>query len=97
MATVTLEQYQRTERELTLREARVGLRIHALVTALVWAVVIPINVLLAPEFPWSVFVVAGTGIGMVFHWFGYRRVGEDIRRHHAAIERRADERSARSM
>ena len=43
---------------------------------------------LAPQFPWSIFVVAGTGIGLFFHWFGYRHAGQDIRRQ-TRIEERA--------
>jgi hypothetical protein len=43
----------------------------------------------APGFPWSVFVVAGTAIGVFFHWFGYRHAGRDIRRRQQRIEQRA--------
>jgi hypothetical protein len=43
----------------------------------------------APGFPWSVFVVAGTGIGLFFHWFGYRHAEQDIRRRQQRIEQRA--------
>jgi uncharacterized membrane protein len=89
MSTITLEQYETAERELSLREALTGLRVHAVVILLVWAVVIPINIILVPEFPWSVFVVAGTAIGLFFHWFGYRHARQDIRRRQQRIEQRA--------
>ena len=89
MSTITLEQYETAERELSLREALTGLRIHAAVILLVWAVVIPINITVAPGFPWSVFVVAGTAIGVFFHWFGYRHARKDIRRRQQRIEQRA--------
>jgi hypothetical protein len=77
---VTLETYQRAERDLAMADARKGLVVHAVVTLLVWAVVIPINVFVAAEFPWSIFVVAGTGVGLFFHWFGYRHTEADLRR-----------------
>jgi len=59
------------------------------VTLLVWAVLIPINITLANDFPWSIFVVAGMAIGLYFHWFGYRRAETDIRRSQDRIEARA--------
>jgi 2TM domain-containing protein len=89
MSTITLEQYEAAEREVSLRETLIGLRIHALVIVLVWAALIPINIFVAPEFPWSAFVVAGTAIGLFFHWFGYRHAGQDIRRRQQRIEQRA--------
>jgi 2TM domain len=89
MSTITLEQYEAAEREVSLRETLIGLRIHALVIVLVWAALIPINIFVAPEFPWSAFVIAGTAIGLFFHWFGYRHAGQDIRRRQQRIEQRA--------
>jgi fatty acid desaturase len=86
---VTLQQYEQAERQEAAHQAAVGLWIHVAVTALVWAALIPINVLVAPEFPWSIFVVLGTGLGVSFHWFGYRRADVDIRRKQERIEARA--------
>jgi type III secretory pathway component EscV len=77
---VTLEEYQRAERAVTQRAAWTGLRIHAVVTALVWAGVILLNVFVAPGFPWSIFVILGTGLGVFFHWYGYRHADDDTRR-----------------
>ena len=87
--TVTLERYEQVEREMTMREARVGLVVHAVVTLVVWAALIPVNVFVAPDFPWSAFVVGGMVIGLFFHWFGYRHADTDIRRRQLDIERRA--------
>jgi hypothetical protein len=77
---VTLEEYQRAERKVTQRAAWTGLRIHAVVTVLVWAGVILLNLFVASGFPWSIFVILGTGLGVFFHWYGYRRTDEDARR-----------------
>jgi len=52
---------------VSLHKTLIGLRVHAVVIALVWAALIPVNIFMAPGFPWSVFVVAGTGIGLFFH------------------------------
>ena len=89
MTTISLESYEAAEREFTMQHARIALRVHALVTVLIWAAVIPINVIVAPQFPWSIFVVAGTGIGLFCHWFGHRHAEEDIRRRQSRIEERA--------
>ena len=89
MATITLADYERAERDLVLHEGLIGLRVHALVNVLVWAALIPINVVVAPEFPWVVFPIAGMAIGWFFHWFGYRHADDEIRRRQADIERRA--------
>jgi hypothetical protein len=55
-------------------------------TGSVWAVLIPINIFVADQFPWAIFVVLGTGIGVFFHWFGYRRTETDLRRRQQRIE-----------
>ena len=49
-------------------EGRRGFTIHAIVTLIVWAIVISINVFLADAFPWSAFVVAGMSIGLGVHY-----------------------------
>lgn len=87
--TVALEKYQQAEREMTMKEERVGLTVHAVVTLLIWLIIIPINIWVVPEFPWSIFVVAGTGIGLFFHWFGYRHTEENLRRHQEQVVQRA--------
>jgi len=89
--TVTLELYERAEREVAIREGRIALVVHAVVTAIVWAVLIPVNVFAASAFPWSAFVVGGMALGLFFHWFGYRRSERDLRNRQARIESRAHE------
>lgn len=86
---VTLEQYELAEREVSLHEARIGLIVHTVVTVVVLGALIPVNVIVAPEFPWSAFVVLGMGVGLFFHWFGYRRADLDIRDRQQRIEERA--------
>ena len=56
---------------------------------------IVINVVAAPEFPWSVFPVVGMALGLFLQgWFGYRHLEEMIQRHQMDIQRRALTRSA---
>jgi hypothetical protein len=77
---------------LSPAEARLGLLIHAVITAVVWAILIPINVLVAPEFPWSVFVVAGMSIGLLIHYlFGVRWLGRTVEARQRKVERWAAE------
>lgn len=84
--TVTLEQYEQAERTLFLHEGRIGLRVHAVVTAVVVTSLVLVNIIVANEFPWSAFVALGMSIGLFFHWFGYRRAETDIRDRQARIE-----------
>lgn len=96
MSTISLEQYERAEREAAVSGAKRGVVVHAVVTVLVWAVVITLNITVADEFPWAIFPVAGMGIGLLAHWwFGYRQVDETVRRHQFEIERRALETTVR--
>ncbi len=90
MAVISLRDYQRAEREVSITQARIDLGVHAAVTVLVCATVIVINVFAVSEFPWSVFPVAGMILVLFLHWwFGYRHLEEMIQRHQADIERRA--------
>lgn len=87
---ISLQEYQRAERESSVAQARVGLTVHAVVTAFVWAVVVTLNLTVAREFPWSVFPVVGTGIGVFVHWwFGYRDTDELVRKHQLEMEARS--------
>jgi hypothetical protein len=89
MTELTLEAYERAERDLKMHDARVGMIWHAVVTVLVWAVIIPINIFLASGFPWSLFVIGGMAIGLFFHWFGYRHTEQDIHKQQASVEAHA--------
>jgi hypothetical protein len=87
--TITLAQYEQAERDITAHDSLVGLKVHAFVTLLVWAALIPINIVVAPQFPWVVFPIAGMAVGLFFHWIGHRHVDADMSRRQDSIERRA--------
>ena len=95
MTDVRLQLYKEEEREAAAKEGRVGFRAHAVITAIVAVALVVVNITLLPEFPWSVFAVAGMLIGLWFHWyFGVLRGDEMLRRHQDEIERHIDERRA---
>lgn len=89
-STLTLPAYEEAEHTLAHDEGRRGFTIHAVIALIVWAVVIPINVFLANEFPWSAFVVGGMTIGLIVHYiFGVRLVDRTLDEHQRKVERLA--------
>jgi 2TM domain len=87
---VTLRDYERAEDELATVEARRGITIHAVITLIVCAALVAVNVFVAPEFPWSAFAVAGMLIGLGAHYeFGVRRIGQSLAAHQREVETRA--------
>ena len=91
---VSLEQYQRAETTIEVVEGRRGLIVHAWITVAVVAVLIFINVVVAPEFPWSAFAAAGMLIGLTFHYFGVRNLSETVSARQDKIEQEASRLSA---
>jgi hypothetical protein len=88
MMDVTLSQYESAEKQVAGVEARRGMAIHTIITLIVCATLILINVLVAPEFPWSVFAVAGMLIGLGAHYvFGVRWLGQSVEAHQRKVER----------
>ena len=87
MTTISLDTYEEAERNLAWVEARRGVTVHAIITVVVSVVVIAINVLAAPAFPWSVFAVAGMALGLGFHYYyGFRHVDENVTEHQQTVE-----------
>ena len=94
-ATFTLTEYEEAERLLAHDEGRRGFFIHAVITSIVWAIVIPINVFLADAFPWSAFVVAGMSTGLAVHYvFGVHRLDRSLSAHQRVVEDMARARHA---
>lgn len=95
MGEVTLEFYNAQEWNTAGREARRGVRIHAAVTVVVVLALVAVNVVVAPEFPWSVFPALGMSIGLWFHWyFGVRRGEEFMRHNQEDVEQKASQKAA---
>lgn len=95
--TLTVTEYEAAEKDLEAEGSRRGLAIHAAITIAVSAALIIVNVLAAPQFPWSPFPVVGMGIGLLAHYlFGVRWLERSIEGHQREIERHAvDLRDAR--
>jgi 2TM domain len=87
---ITLHDYKAAERAIAHETARVGLIVHGIVTLLVGAGLILINMTLAPEFPWSAFAVGGMLIGLLAHWwFGYLKLDDQLTEQQQRTEARA--------
>lgn len=81
MTRVELEQAQEIELEHEMLYARTRLKVYVVVTALIWVVAIPINVIVARQNPWAIFVMAGTGSAVFVYWHRYRKAVTEFRRH----------------
>jgi hypothetical protein len=89
-AQITLHDYEEAERAIAHQTATVGLTVHTVITLLVGAGLVVINFTLAPEFPWSVFAVAGMLIGLLAHWwFGYIKLDDQLTKQQRATEAQA--------
>ena len=90
MSSLSLDAYRTAEQKLAERDAVAGLRVHALVTAIVMLALVAVNVFVADEFPWAIFPLVGMTIGLVAHWyFGVRHGAETLERHQRDVERAA--------
>ena len=58
--------------EQELKEANTGFKIHLGVTVAVSSLLVAINMLTLPQFPWFVFPTCGMSIGVIIHYFGMR-------------------------
>jgi len=89
---ITVTDYEEAERLMAAAEARRGILVHATITLLVAVALVVVNVVVAPQFPWSPFPVVGMSIGLLAHYvFGVRRLEPSMREHQRAVERRAAE------
>lgn len=87
---ITLAAYEQAERDIAHESAHTGMVVHTAITVLVSALLVAINLTLAPEFPWSAFAVGGMTIGLAAHWFfGYKGLDDQLTRQQQATEARA--------
>jgi hypothetical protein len=91
--TITLQDYEQAERVMAHEGARVGVTVHGIITVLVSALLLVLNLTVAPGFPWSAFAIAGMAIGFGTHWwFGYRHLDMHLTAQQQKTEARAAER-----
>ena len=87
---LTVERYEQAERSIAHDEARIGLTVHGIVTAVVSIALVIINVTVAEGFPWSAFAVAGMVLGLAAHWwFGSHKLDEQLTAQQYKVEARA--------
>jgi 2TM domain len=87
---ITLHDYETAQQAMAHENATTGVLVHGIVTLLVGAGLIVINITLAPEFPWSAFAVGGMLIGLLAHWwFGYVKLDDQLTRQQQQTEARA--------
>ena len=92
---VTTDEYKRAEREVMLREARRGWKIHLVIFALVNCGLIALNLVLITttdaSFIWLPFPLVFWGIGITAHYFfGVRSSDREITASQKAVELRAE-------
>jgi 2TM domain len=91
---ITVEQYERAERELTLREARRGWNAHAAIYAVVNTVLVLVNVFAVPDFYWFPFPLLCWGLGLTVHYLcGVRWVERGLVARQRKIEHYAETRA----
>ena len=69
---ITQTKIEQTPLEMESKEARKGFKVHVGVTVAVSGLLVSINILTVPQFPWFVFPTCGMSIGVIAHYFGVR-------------------------
>jgi hypothetical protein len=69
---ITQTKIEQTSLEQETKEASKGFKVHAGVTMAVSSLLVAINMLTVPQFPWFVFPTVGMSIGIVIHYLGIR-------------------------
>jgi hypothetical protein len=59
-------------------EAIKGFKVHAGVTVAVSGLLVAINILTVPQFPWFLFPACGMSIGVIVHYLGIRSLSKKV-------------------
>jgi hypothetical protein len=87
---VTLQQYERAERELAQQWAWQGFTIHATIYATVSLFLVLYNLILVPDFIWFYYPLRFWGVGLFAHYVsGVRQAGRVMAMRQTLIEQRA--------
>ena len=90
MPEITLEDYQRVDRQLERKRARRGFTIHAIAYGVVLTGLIILSITLGDVFPWAGLPMAWWGVGLTLHYlYWVRWVDTTITGRQAQIEQRA--------
>jgi len=69
---ITQTKIETNSLEQELKEASIGFKVHLGVTIAVSSLLVTINMLTLPQFPWFVFPTCGMSIGVIMHYYGMR-------------------------
>src|SRR5574341_2688489 len=87
---ITVKEYQAADRAVAMEESRRGFAAHAMTFALATAVMVAANLVFTPHYLWAAFPLLFWGVGLLMHYvFGVRRIGHEITKRQASVERRA--------
>ncbi len=87
---ITLAEYKRADAELRIEEGRIGFIAHAIIYALMNALLIVINLAFVPENTWFFYPLIAWGIGLLMHYlYEIRFVRRTIEEREAKVEYRA--------
>jgi hypothetical protein len=90
---ITLAQYQKVNRELRNKEAKTGFMANFVAYIIFNTVLVTVNFLLVPVFPWAIFPLLGWGFGVTMHYtFGVKRLANSLTVEEDKIEGLANER-----
>jgi hypothetical protein len=76
---ITQTKIQQTPLEQEAYQAKKGFKINLTAYAVVNGVLVIINMLTVPQFPWFLFPLCGWGFGLTMHYnFGVRLLGKQV-------------------
>ena len=88
----TIKEYERAEAELRIRKRHANFYIHAVLYVLINALLIIINVVFLPAYPWCLIPLVLWSIGLLAHYFeAFVWITNDIQTWEAKVEYRASE------
>jgi hypothetical protein len=64
--------------EQQTKETSRGFKVHVGVTMAVSGLLVVINMLTVPQFPWFLFPTCGMSVGVIIHYFGMRSLSKKV-------------------
>lgn len=77
---ITQTKTEKTLLEIEAYQAKKGFKVNLTAYAVVNSVLVTINMLTVPQFPWFLFPLCGWGFGLTMHYyFGVRLLGKQVK------------------
>jgi len=84
---ITQAKTQQTKLQTKAYHAKKGFKINLAVYAIVNSMLVTINMLTVPSFPWFLFPLCGWGFGLTMHYnFGVRLLSKQVKAEQTAIQ-----------